>query len=597
MIIVVLLLWVGGALYFIRDTIFPSVRITQKISAADRGGGERLNLRREAVTAEAPGVSGDAVSGVRDDKHASDAAARFSERKQVTGGWVTIIDPWGGQVARFRAITAGDGWLALPARACLGGNSWYYDPDIGREAGISGGLWINGDEVGLWQVAENSEIPDSPDLGPWNQGEPVSWSSLESDTEYQSVKLIPGIEQGFFLSTSLPDDINEIGVFMQGGRVVGWSFGGWLDKGYMWPGNPDTSMAYKTWVRYFYNMTFTGGREEKFAEALAMEKGHAGLDQLSALIEGFQLEPKLAEEDTPYYLLPEEIIERVLVLVAYAVGHGEGSRVVDMLNSEVLRRIGDITLLMNTVPAIADSRGLDAAIREIEGSGRYITGQMGVDVPALNRMHLQLYQDWLRSLVSVKALDEGFKTYNAARVYYPDDPYIHLLGVELALLDGDWEEAELQLYAGNYPPDLQNHYELLARRIEDMKGQEGKIVIRFPRGSNKIPVTADINGSLYQDFLLDTGASLVTIPSSTADELGLEIVHPQRPLKTAGGTVTASEVIIDRIEIDGWVEYDIRAYVLDMPGQPGLGLLGLNYLGRFRMDLNADEGTLLLTPR
>ncbi len=61
--------------------------------------------------------------------------------------------------------------------------------------------------------------------------------------------------------------------------------------------------------------------------------------------------------------------------------------------------------------------------------------------------------------------------------------------------------------------------------------------------------------------------------------------------------MTASEVIIDAIEIDGWVEYDIRALVLDIPDRPGLGLLGLSYLGRFRMDLKTDEGTLLLTPQ
>jgi predicted aspartyl protease len=56
-------------------------------------------------------------------------------------------------------------------------------------------------------------------------------------------------------------------------------------------------------------------------------------------------------------------------------------------------------------------------------------------------------------------------------------------------------------------------------------------------------------------------------------------------------------VIIDAIEINGWVEYDISAVILDMPGRPGQGLLGLNYLGRFRMDLKPEEGILLLTPR
>ena len=68
-------------------------------------------------------------------------------------------------------------------------------------------------------------------------------------------------------------------------------------------------------------------------------------------------------------------------------------------------------------------------------------------------------------------------------------------------------------------------------------------------------------------------------------------------ISTVGGPVKAGEVIIDAIEIDGWVEYDVRAFVVDIPGRPKLGLLGLNYLGRFQMDLKPEEGTLMLSPR
>ena len=76
----------------------------------------------------------------------------------------------------------------------------------------------------------------------------------------------------------------------------------------------------------------------------------------------------------------------------------------------------------------------------------------------------------------------------------------------------------------NYPPELRDRQELLARRLADLKGQEGRIVIEFTPGANRIPLTASINGSLVQDFLVDTGASLVTIPSSTVDALGTPTV-------------------------------------------------------------------------
>ena len=43
--------------------------------------------------------------------------------------------------------------------------------------------------------------------------------------------------------------------------------------------------------------------------------------------------------------------------------------------------------------------------------------------------------------------------------------------------------------------------------------------------------------------------------------------------------------------LPGWARH------LAIPDQPDLGLLGLNYLQNFRMDMNTEAGTLLLEPR
>jgi clan AA aspartic protease (TIGR02281 family) len=598
-----LLVCAGVLAYFFRDSIFTTAQLKKTVSTVTKEDDERIKQgkKREQTAQSRAAIKERSVNQEGEGTITTEAVEMSSDKlkngKKTVAGWVVITDPWGRKVTSFRSGVTGNGWLALPTRACLGGNNWQFYPDSGGKAEISGGLWINGDRVGLWHLAEDTDIYDGQEIAVWNEGNPVSWISLESADEYHSITLRESRTEGFFISAPLPDYINEIGIFLQSNKIVGWTFGKWLKKGYMWPGEARTGLKYNTWVRYFYNITFANGREEKFARALAMEKGYSGLEQLASFVEGFQVQPKLAPGDTPLYLLPEEIIKQIRVLVNDALHSGDGSRVIDILNSQMLKRIGDISLLMSVVPAIVDNRGFEAAISEIEDSGRYITRQLGRDVPALETLHVQLYQKWLQSLVSAGGINEGLQAYNAAIMYYPDDPYIHLLGVELTLLSGDWEEAERMLYMRNYPPALQDRYELLALRIAEIKGQEEKVVIHFPRGSNRIKVTAAINGTLYQDFLVDTGSTVVTIPSSTADALGLEIVHGQRRLSTASGVETASEVIIDAIEIDGWVEYDIRALVLDMPGQPGMGLLGLNYLGRFQMDLKPEEGTMLLMPR
>ena len=603
MVIAVLLVCAGGFAYLFMDIIPPASKMMEKIFAVDKAKYDEGKHGESGELAAGHGAAKEERSAVQDEeKEIDDETAEMSYKdlisvKEDFAGWVIITDPWDRQVRKFRAGLAGDGWLALPTRACLGGNRWNFNLDSGWKAGISGGLWINGDKVGMWHLAENAGAFEGLELAAWNSSEDVLWLSLETDNEHRSIRLTPGGTEGFFVSSSLPDYINEIGIFIQGGKVVGWSFGRWLAKGYMWPGKAEAEMEYKTWTRYFYDITFANGREEKFAGALAMQKGDAGLEQLAAFIEGYRLQPKLSEEDTPYYLMPEEIIKHMRVLVTNAIRSGEGSRVADMFSGQALKGIGSIILLMDLVPAIADAHGYEAAIGEIEDSGSYIVRKTGLDVPELDKLHVRLYQDWLRSLVSAGEVEEGRQTYDSAKAYYPGDPYIHLLGVELALLTGDWKEAERLLSERNYPPAFQDRYELLALRISEMRGQEGKIVVRFPRGSNIITVTASVNETLYQDFLVDTGASMVTIPSSTADALGLEIVKGKRKLWTASGIEIVSEVIIDAIEINGWVEYDISAVILDMPGRPGQGLLGLNYLGRFEMDLKPEEGILLLTPR
>ncbi|MGB5424064.1 MAG: retropepsin-like aspartic protease, partial [Desulfobacterales bacterium] len=108
-----------------------------------------------------------------------------------------------------------------------------------------------------------------------------------------------------------------------------------------------------------------------------------------------------------------------------------------------------------------------------------------------------------------------------------------------------------------------------------------------------------LSSDVEQSFVVDTGASMVTIPRSTAQKLGLTSGRStmRRQVHTAGGTVQAEAVVLPSIELDGWQLDNVEALVLDLPNQPGVGLLGLNYLRRFRMDLNSERGVLTLAPR
>ena len=140
--------------------------------------------------------------------------------------------------------------------------------------------------------------------------------------------------------------------------------------------------------------------------------------------------------------------------------------------------------------------------------------------------------------------------------------------------------------------NLQDH-------IAALKGGQGRIVLRFVPGARQFRVEAVLYNSIRQRFIVDTGASMVTIPFASATELGIEPDnrYPLRKVFTAGGQRDAREVVLSVVEIGGWATADVKALVLDLPNQPNVGLLGLNYLRRFRMDLNTEEGRLILEPR
>ena len=82
--------------------------------------------------------------------------------------------------------------------------------------------------------------------------------------------------------------------------------------------------------------------------------------------------------------------------------------------------------------------------------------------------------------------------------------------------------------------------------------------------------------------------------------LGLRLLFKQtllRQIYTAGGIKRAHGVVLSSIELQGQAINDIKALVVDLPNQPEVGLLGLNYLRRFRMNLNTNEGIFTLEPR
>lgn len=122
-------------------------------------------------------------------------------------------------------------------------------------------------------------------------------------------------------------------------------------------------------------------------------------------------------------------------------------------------------------------------------------------------------------------------------------------------------------------------------------------------GSGKIILTADGRGHFYTTgtingtsvrFLVDTGASMISLGSSDARRLGLDFSRGQRAIsQTANGQVVVSKVKLDTVSIAGVTlrQVDALLHQNDMP----IALLGMSFLNR--MEMQHDGGTMTLRQR
>ncbi|HUS52550.1 MAG TPA: TIGR02281 family clan AA aspartic protease [Thermohalobaculum sp.] len=102
-----------------------------------------------------------------------------------------------------------------------------------------------------------------------------------------------------------------------------------------------------------------------------------------------------------------------------------------------------------------------------------------------------------------------------------------------------------------------------------------------------------VNGTEIR-FMVDTGATNLVLSQADADRNGFAVDNLSfvLPSNTANGRVFGAGVVLDRVELGGFVDTDVRAVVNG--GQMDDSLLGMTYLDRFR-SLSVEGNTMLLS--
>jgi aspartyl protease family protein len=122
-------------------------------------------------------------------------------------------------------------------------------------------------------------------------------------------------------------------------------------------------------------------------------------------------------------------------------------------------------------------------------------------------------------------------------------------------------------------------------------------------GSGKITMTADGQGHFFTTgtvngtsvrFMVDTGATMISLGTTDARRIGLDINRAQRGMtQTANGAVAVGKMQLDTVQIGDVTLHNIDAVILqtDMP----IALLGMSFLNR--MEMQRDGSTMTLKKR
>lgn len=138
------------------------------------------------------------------------------------------------------------------------------------------------------------------------------------------------------------------------------------------------------------------------------------------------------------------------------------------------------------------------------------------------------------------------------------------------------------------------------RRAEPSKvspATVAKASVPFEKRGQVVVVEVMLNNSVPARLVVDTGATYTMISAATAKELSID---PQRaprtmPFQTANGVIQAPLTNLESVIVGGMEIKNLTAAIHDaVPSAQVAGLLGLNFLSNFRLDIDTDKGILHL---
>lgn len=133
--------------------------------------------------------------------------------------------------------------------------------------------------------------------------------------------------------------------------------------------------------------------------------------------------------------------------------------------------------------------------------------------------------------------------------------------------------------------------------VERKAAPTNKASVPMEKHGSVALVQATLNNKRAAKFVVDTGASYTLISNAVAYDLGIQLgAKPKTmPFQTANGVIDAPITSIESISVGGLEIRNLLIAIHDAVPDPNVaGLLGLNFLSNFKLDIDTQKGLLHL---
>ena len=136
----------------------------------------------------------------------------------------------------------------------------------------------------------------------------------------------------------------------------------------------------------------------------------------------------------------------------------------------------------------------------------------------------------------------------------------------------------------------------LDRRIEKLEQEVFSESIKLNVDGGSMYVNVVIGGKT-SPMVVDSGATLISLPSEVAGDLGIDVPADAQPIRLTladGRSISARAVTIPKVRVGEFEAENVEAAVLDASAIRAEPLLGMSFLGNFKFEIDLADKRLKL---